>query len=85
MCTHNSLSFPARFLHAIHVHSAIKLSNATNVIINDISLEMWTFNIPGIVVEQSKSIHLQLDILCGVVVNEPVTYMEYQLAVLELE
>ena len=50
--------------HCIYTRSAIEMVNVTNVVINDISLEMWTpnCNIPGVIVEQSTDVHLQLHI-----------------------
>ena len=62
--------------HCIYTHSAIKMTNVTNVVINDISLEMWTPNVTGVTVEQSTDVHLQLDIqginshAIGVAANE---------------
>ena len=65
--------------HCIYTQSAIKLINVTNVVISDISLEMWTPNVSGVIVEQSTDVHLQLDIhyvqgntsyAIGVAVNE---------------
>ena len=65
--------------HCISTQSAINMINVTNVVINDISLEMWTPNVSGVIVEQSTDVHLQLDIhsvqgndslAAGVTVNE---------------
>ena len=66
--------------HCIYTQSAIQMINVTNVVINDISLEMWTPNVSGVIVEQSDDIHLvQLHIhsvqgndslAAGVAVNE---------------
>ena len=65
--------------HCIYTQSAIEMINATNVVINDIILEMWTPNVSGVIVEQSASVHLQLHIYSvqvndslagGVAVNE---------------
>ena len=65
--------------HCIYTQSAIEIINVTNVVITDISLEMWTPNVSGVIVEQSTDVHLQLDIrnvqrsnsrAAGVAVNE---------------
>ena len=65
--------------HCIYTQSAIEMINVTNVVINDISLEMWTPNVSGVIVEQSADVHLQLHIhsvqgndslAVGVTVNE---------------
>ena len=65
--------------HCISTQSAIEMINVTNVIINDITFEMWTPNVSGVIVEQSTNVHLQLDIhsvqgndslAAGVTVNE---------------
>ena len=65
--------------HCISTQSAIEMINVTNVIINDITFEMWTPNVSGVIVEQSTDVHLQLDIhsvqgndslAAGVTVNE---------------
>ena len=65
--------------HFIYTQSAIEMINATNVAINDISLEMQTPNVSGVIVEQSTDVHLQLHIhsvqgndslAAGVTVNE---------------
>ena len=65
--------------HCIYTQSAIEMFNVTNVVINDISLEMWTPNVTGVIVEQSTDVHLQLHIhsiqgndslAAGVTVNE---------------
>ena len=65
--------------HCIYTQSAIEMINVTNVVINDISLEMWTPNVSGVIVEQSTDVHLQLHIYsiqgndllaAGVTVNE---------------
>ena len=65
--------------HCIYTQSAIEMINVTNVVINDISLEMWTPNVSGVIVEQSTDVHLQLHIhsiqgndslAAGVTVNE---------------
>ena len=65
--------------HCIYTQSAIEMINVTTVVINDISLEMWTPNVSGVIVEQSTNVHLQLDIhsvqgndslAAGVTVNE---------------
>ena len=57
-CENDSLQLK----HCIYKQSAINLINATNVVINDISLEMWAPNVSGVIMEQSTHIHLQLDI-----------------------
>ena len=63
----------------IYTQSAIEMINVSNVVINDISLEIWTPNVSGVIVEQSTDVHLQLDIRsvqgndalsAGVAVNE---------------
>ena len=65
--------------HCIYTQSAIEMINVTNVVINDISLEIWTPNVSGVTVEQSTYVHLQLHIhsvqendslAAGVAVNE---------------
>ena len=65
--------------HCIYTQSAIQMINVTNVVINDISLEMQTPNVSGVIVEQSTDVHLQLHIhsvqgndslAAGVTVNE---------------
>ena len=65
--------------HCIYTQSAIEMINVTNVLINDIILEMWTPNVSGVIVEQSTDVHLQLHIhsvqgndslAAGVTVNE---------------
>ena len=65
--------------HCIYTQSAIEMINVTNVVINDISLEMWTPEVSGVIVEQSTDVHLQLHIhsvqgndslAVGIVVNE---------------
>ena len=65
--------------HCIYTQSAIEMINVTNVVINDISLEIWTPNVSGVIVEQSTDVHLQLHIhsiqgndslAAGVTVNE---------------
>ena len=65
--------------HCIYTQSAIEMINVTNVVINDISLEMQTPNVSGVIVKQSTDVHLQLHIhsvqrndslAVGVTVNE---------------
>ena len=65
--------------HCIYTQSAIEIINVTNVVINDITLEMWTRNVSGVIVEWSTDVHLQLHIhsvqgndslAAGVAVNE---------------
>ena len=66
--------------HCIYTQSAIEMINVTNVVINDISLEMQTPNVSGVTVEKSTDVHLQLHIhsvqgnndslAAGVTVNE---------------
>ena len=65
--------------HCIYTQSAIKMINVTNLVINDISLEMWTPNVSGVIIEQSTDVHLQLHIhsvqgndsfAAGVTINE---------------
>ena len=65
--------------HCIYTQSAIEMINVTNVVINDISLEMQTSNVSGVTVEKSTDVHLQLHIhsvqgndslAAGVTVNE---------------
>ena len=48
--------------HCIYTQSAIQMINVTNVVIDDISLEMWTPNVSGVTIEQSTDVHLQLHI-----------------------
>ena len=65
--------------HCIYPQSAIEMINVTNVVINNINLEMWTPNVSGVIVEQSTDVHLQLHIhsvqgndslATGITVNE---------------
>ena len=48
--------------HCIYTQSAIEMINVTNVVIDDITLELWTPNVSGVIVEQSTDVHLQLHI-----------------------
>ena len=73
LCENESLN------HCIYTQSAIEMINVTNVVINNISLEMWTPNVSGVIVERSTDVHLQLHIhsvqgndslAAGVTVNE---------------
>ena len=50
--------------HCIYTQSAIEMINVTNVVINDISLVMWTSDVSGVTVEQSTNVHVQLGIHC---------------------
>ena len=55
------VNFPCENGHC-YIQSAINLINVTNVVISDISLEIWTGNVSGVTVKQSTNIHLRLDI-----------------------
>ena len=68
--------------HCIYTPSAIKLIDAVNVSINGISLEMWTPNVSGVIVNRSINVHLQLRVqgnnyshAVGVAANDSHLYM----------